>query len=91
MHNRPTLLATPNWNKISYSGWLLDTKDESAGTQMVVRQGRHGWLCSVCTAQRSLAKEVSGTRLETQPHIPLARPSSRVMNCVCLEVKNSFF
>lgn len=57
---------------------------------MVDRQGRHEWSCSLCTAERDLAKEMSGMGPETQPHIPLAKSFTPERGCVCPEERTYF-
>lgn len=49
------------------------------------RQGHGEWLCSMSIAQRGLAKEMSRMGPETLPHTPLAKSSTLVRSCVCLE------
>lgn len=57
---------------------------------MVSRQGLCEWLCSLCTAQRGLAKEMSEMGPEIHPHIPLSKPFTLVGACICLKERTAF-
>lgn len=57
---------------------------------MVGRTGCHEWLCSLCTAERGLAKEMNGVGPETQPHIPRTQAFTLRRGCVCLEERTAF-